>query len=183
LSASPIWPSSPATSPVARRARDHDGDPEDHEDVERADSRGSEEAREQQDRAPDGPDDERLQQPALRVAADDAEGEEDGQDDAEEQRREHGQAQHRRADDRPRVDDLAGRPDVVEVVEELARAEPVQDEEADREQEDDRERLSAERLLEAVADDRRDRSHGRSSDVPACRPVISDGRTGRARAS
>ena len=49
-------------------------------------------------------DEQRLQQPALGVAADRAEREEDGEDRAEEEDREHGQARERGADERVRVD-------------------------------------------------------------------------------
>ena len=82
-----------------------DGDPVDGEHVDDADDGGAEEAGEQQRLPADGAHDERLQQPALRVARDDAEREEDGEDDAEEERREHREPEQERAGERPLVDE------------------------------------------------------------------------------
>ena len=65
---------------------------------------GAEEAREQQRRAAERPRDERLEQAALGVARDGAERQEDGEHDAEEQRREHREPDEERAGERARVD-------------------------------------------------------------------------------
>src|SRR5919109_5318302 len=55
-------------------------------------------------RSVERPGDERLQEPALRVAAHDAEREEDGEDDAEEERGEHREAEDEGPGEGARVD-------------------------------------------------------------------------------
>ena len=103
---------------------------------------------------PIGPRDERLQQPAFRVAGDSTEREEDGEHDAEEQRREHGQPDEERARERARVDVHVGRRrDGREISEDVVVREPEEEEEGDREDDDDGEHLAANGLAEAVADD------------------------------
>ncbi len=85
-------------------AGDHDGDDVDDEDVDGTDAGGGEEAREQHAAPTDRPDDERLQEPALGVAGHGSERQEDGQHDAEEERREHRHPDHERARERALVD-------------------------------------------------------------------------------
>jgi len=128
------------------------------QNVRRAHGGSAEKTRDEQRRASDRPHDERLQERALRIPAHDPEREEDGQDDAEEQRAEHRHAEQERACERPRVDSL-GRNDVVDVMERITGADPVEDEEGNRQQAHDEEHLATQRLAQSVAGDRPHRRH------------------------
>ena len=90
--------------PVAGEPGDQHRDEVDDEHVGDAHDRRAEEAREEQRRAADGTNDERLEQAALRVARHDAEREEHREHDAEEERREHREPDEERAGERARVD-------------------------------------------------------------------------------
>ena len=112
-------------SPVIEHRGEVDG-----EHVRDADAGGAEEPREQQRRAADRPDDERLQQAALRVARDDAERQEDREHDAEEERREHREPDQERAGERARVDvDVGGRRICSSSREDVVVREPEEEEE------------------------------------------------------
>jgi hypothetical protein len=100
-----------------------------------------------------GPDDERLQQPGLRVAADRREGEEDGQHRPEEERPEHGQPEQGGARQRARVEAELVAAEPGDVLEELARAPRVEAAEGDGEDHDDREHAPAQRLAQGVGGD------------------------------
>jgi hypothetical protein len=65
-------------------------------------------ARNQQRRAADRPHHQWLKQPALRVPANDPEGEEDGEHDAEEERREHREAEQERSGEGAWIDPAGG---------------------------------------------------------------------------
>ncbi len=83
--------------PIAGRARDERAGGIDGEDVRHADGRGAQEAADEQRAAPDGADDERLQETALGVSPHDAERQERGQHGPEEERPEHREAEERSA--------------------------------------------------------------------------------------
>ena len=85
--------------PAAERVREHERAERDQHHVGRADRGRAEPAAEQQRAARQRAHEQRLQQPALGIAADRAERQEDGQDRAEEEDREHRQPGERRADD------------------------------------------------------------------------------------
>ena len=90
-----------------------DGASVDGGDVDDADCGGAEEPREEQLRAADRPYQERLQEPALRVAAHDAEREKHREDDAEEERCEHRETEQEGAGECALVDrDICRRRDV-----------------------------------------------------------------------
>jgi hypothetical protein len=144
--------------PVPGQSRDHHSGRVDAHDVGRADGDRSEPARKEQRRTVDGPHDQWLQQPALGVAAHGAQREEDREHDAEEKRREHRETEHRRPGEPAGVDAI-GRTDVTEVAEEVVVGEPVEEEEARGQQQDDREDFSPQCLAQGVADDDRDRAH------------------------
>ena len=74
--------------------------------------------------AADRPHDERLQQPALGVAAHRAERQEHGEHDAQEERPEHRQPEQRRAGERRRVDPPPAGRDVRDVVERMSAPSP-----------------------------------------------------------
>ena len=140
--------------PVARHARDRQRDEVDAEHVDDADRARAEEPGEQQRRAADRPNDERLQQAALRICRHDAEREEHGEHDAEEHRREHREADEERAGERARVDvDVLRRRDRRQLAEHVVVREPEEEQEGGRQHEDDGEHLPAHRLAEAVLDD------------------------------
>ena len=86
--------------------------------------------------ASDGPHDERLQQTPVGVAPNDARGQEDGEDGAEEEGGEHGQPEDGRAGQRRRVDADLGCLERVDLLEGTIGAERVEDEEPRREQHD-----------------------------------------------
>ena len=139
---------------------DADGEEIDREYVSDADERRAGEAREEQRRASDRPDDERLEQPPLGVPGDDAEGQEDGEDDAEEQRREHREPDQKRPREGAGVDlDVLRRLNVREVGEDVVVREPEENEERDREHEHDREHPPPHRLAEPVPGDNHDVVH------------------------
>ena len=94
----------PVGPPAAERVGDDERGERDGDHVGRADGGRAEPAAEQQRVPRQRPDEQRLEQPALRVAADRAEREEDGEDGAEEQDREHREPGERRADDDLGVD-------------------------------------------------------------------------------
>ena len=149
----PVGPPVPG-QPGDQHRREVDG-----EHVRDADAGRAEEAREQERRAADGPDDERLQEAALRVAGDDADRQEHREHDAEEERREEREPEHERAREGARVDvHVGGRRDLVELREDVVVREPEEKEERERQQDDDGEDLAPHRLAKAVLDDDRDRA-------------------------
>ena len=83
--------------PAARGSRDQRAGRVDDEHVGDADGSGSEQAPDEQRAAPDGSHDERLEQAALRVPADDAQRQEGGQHGSEEERPEHREPEERPA--------------------------------------------------------------------------------------
>src|SRR5262249_50170759 len=94
----------------------------------------------------------------FRIAAHDAQRQEDREDDAEEQRAEHRHPEQECGRERVGVD--AGRRyDVADVVERVARAEPVEGDERDRQHAHDDEDLAAQRLAQTVLRDRERRLH------------------------
>jgi len=113
---------------------------------------------EQQRRAADRPDDERLQQSSLGVAADDAKREKDREHRPEEERPEHRQPEDGRPDEGARVD-ADRRANVAEVPVEKVHAEPEERQEANRQDQHDAEDLAAQGLAQAVAGDRQDGGH------------------------
>ena len=142
----------PAAGPV--------GDPErrevDDEDVEHAHSGRADEAGEQELRATDRPDDERLQEPGLSIATHDVQGQEHREHRAEEQDREHREPEDDRSRERLGVEIALPRPDEpAGVLERLVRPVGVQREEESREHEHDGEHLPAQALAQPVEDDRR----------------------------
>ena len=152
-------PRDPVGPPVPGEAGDHQSGEVDREHVRHADEGGAEEAREQQRRATDGTDDERLQQPPLGVARDHPHREEHREHDAEEERREHRQAHQERARERARVDGhVRRRRDAREVAEHEVVRDPEQEQEERRQHEDDEEHLPPNRLAEAVPGDDHDRA-------------------------
>jgi len=143
----------PVRPPGALEAgHEHAGEVED-QNIRCADRGSAEKSSDEQRRAPDRPDDERLQQCALRVAAHDAEREKDRQHDPEEERAEHRHAEQECTGEGARIDALRWN-DVVDVMERVARADPVEDEEGERQQAHDEEHLAAQRLAQPVAGDR-----------------------------
>ena len=152
-------PEDPVGPPVAGETGDREAREVDAEDVGDADETGAEEAREEQRRAPDRTHHERLQQPALRVARDDAHRQEHREHDAEEERREHRQAHQERARERARVDGHVGRGrDAREVAEHEVVRNPEQEQEERRQHEDDEEDLPPNGLAEAVPGNDGDRA-------------------------
>jgi hypothetical protein len=103
-----------------------------------------------------------LQEPALGIAAHRPEREEHREHDAEEERREHREPEDERAREGSRVDP-GGRLDVLDVAEGVVVREPVEEEEAGRQHQDDGEDLPPERLPQAVDDDRPDRAQRATS--------------------
>src|SRR2546425_61568 len=95
---------------------------------------------------------------ALRVPAHDAEGQEDREHHAEEQRPEHRHPEQECASEGLRVD-TGRRDDLADVMERVPVADPVEGQEPDREQADDDEHLAPHGLAESVAGDRPDRRH------------------------
>ena len=144
--------------PVAGQAGDQHRRGVDDSHVRRADRDRAEPAREQQRRAADRPDDERLQQSSLGVAADDAKREKDREHRPEEERPESREAEHGRTDEGARVH-ARGRADVAEVLVEEVHAEPEERQEGDRQDQHDAEDLAAQGLAQAVAGDRQDGGH------------------------
>jgi hypothetical protein len=125
---------------VAGQARDQHRRYVDRADVWRADGDGSEPTCDEQRHPSDRPDDQRLQQTALGIAADDAEREEDREHDAEEERSEHREPKDRRAREGPRVD-ARRRSDVVDVLEQEVVREPEEREKGSGQEKHDREDL------------------------------------------
>ena len=130
----------------------------DGEDVRDADGRGAEEAAEEQRAAPDGPHDERLEEPALGVAADDAERQEGGEHGPEEERPEHREPEERPAGELPLLDRKAAL-ELGHLLERRVGAEPVEAQVGSGQQQHDVEDAAPERLLEGVAGDDRQRPH------------------------
>ena len=146
--------------PAADQARGHRLDREEDGDVERTDPCGGEKAREQERAAADRADDERLEQSTLGVAAHDAERQEDRQHGAEEERREHRQAEDGRPGDDGRVEpELVRRNEPGRVPERAPDADPVQGQEGDREQQHDQKDLAPHALPQRVARDDGDVAH------------------------
>ena len=115
--------------PVPREAGDQHRGSVHGGDVRRADRDRAEPAGEEHRRASNRTDDQWLQEASLGVAAHDAERQEDGEDDAEEQRRKHRQPEDGRADECAGVDPLRRRdgeqiPEGVVVGEPEERQEP-----------------------------------------------------------
>ncbi len=144
----------------------------DEDDVHRADQGGRGESPDEQGRAPDRADDERLEQAVLCVATDGAEGEKRGQHRPEEEGGEHGEPEHRAAGQlavvhrsrpvrRPaevlRLDHLKG----------FVRSQRIQAEEGSGEHDHDEEDPPAQVFAQRVADDDRDALH------PAWSPTAS----------
>jgi hypothetical protein len=96
--------------------------------------------------------------PRSGVAADDAEREEDREHDAEEERSEHRHSEQEGGRERMGIDP-GGRDDVVDVVERVAVAEPVEGDEGDRQHADDDEHLAPQGFAQAIASDRQRRRH------------------------
>ena len=142
------------------QSRDQDGDQVDRNDVGNGHRDRAEEAREQERRAPDRPDDERLQQPAFGVAAHRAEREEDRQHDPEEHRREQRETGEKRGGEGARVDRHVARHDQCPqlAVDEVIR-DPEEDEEDDGQQQHDGEHAPPQRFTQDVADDHGDCTH------------------------
>ena len=117
------------------------------------------EARQEQCSATDGPYDERLEQPALRIGRHDAEREEHREHDAQEQRREHREADEEGAGEGARIDvHVCGRRDRRQLAEHVVVREPEEEQEHHGQHEHDREHLAAHRLAKAVLDDDADGS-------------------------
>jgi len=143
-----------------RAGREVAGDPrQQHGDEEHGDhvgdahrDRGQQPAH-QQRRAPHRSDDQRLQQPAIGVAAHRAEREEDRQDDAEEQRDEHGQADERAAGQRALVQRDEPAAVGLQAVERLEGGQCEQAQEAEREEADDEQHAAADGLAQRVTGD------------------------------
>ena len=136
------------------RPVDHRLDREEHGDVQRADSGCGQEAREQERAAADRAHDERLEQPALGIAAHDAERQEDRQHGAEEERREHREPEDGCAGDHGRVEpELVRRDESGRVPERPPDADPVQGEEGRRQEQHDQEDLAPHALPQGVAGD------------------------------
>ena len=144
--------------PVPGQAGDHHRRGVDGAHVRRAHRDRPEPAGEEERRAADRPHDQRLQQPSLGISAHDAERQEHGQHDPEEEGREHRQAEHERPRESACVDSR-GRRDVLDVAEDVVVCKPVEPEEAEGQQEDDREHLPPQGFAQAVADDDKDRAH------------------------
>ncbi len=159
--------------PVADHARHHDAARVDDQDVHAGYRRGGEEAARQILAAAERPHDERLQQPALGVAAHRPDREEDGEHDAEEQRPEHREAEDRRARERARVEPELVAAEVVHVLEQLARAPRVEHAEREREADHHGEDPAPERLAERVAGDDEDVAHAAVRSSPADSSVVS----------
>jgi hypothetical protein len=117
----------------------------------------------------------RLQQPALGIAAHRSQREEYREDRAEEEDREHRQPGQRRADHRLGVDpELRARRELVRRLERLPGGEPVQAEEHQREQPDDDEHAPPQRLPQAEAgDDQRAAEVHAATSGTARRPIAS----------
>ena len=140
---------------MARVVRDRHGREIHGEHVRHADRDRAEPAGEEHGRAAERAHHERLQQPALRIAAHDADRQEDGEHDAEEERGEHREPEDEGAHERARLDPR-GRVDVGEVAKGVVVSERVEPEERRGEDDDDREHAPAHRLLKAVAHDGED---------------------------
>ncbi len=136
--------------PVAREAGDEHGARVDQRDVQRAHRGRAREAPEKKARPANRTDDERLEQPALGVPAHRSERQEDRQHRAEEEDREHGESEERGAGEDTVVDLVVGS-ERINLVEGQDAAEPVQREEADRQEENDEDHAPAHRLAERVA--------------------------------
>src|SRR5215208_1543934 len=145
----------PGTDAMVRppRARDpgyeHRGGV-DERHVDRADSHRAGEAAYQQTGPADRPDYERLEEPALGIAAHRSEREEDGQNGSQEQGGEHRQAEQRGAGEHAIVDLVVGG-ERLDLVESDRATERVEAEEADREQQHHQDDPAAHRLAQRVA--------------------------------
>ena len=146
--------------PASDQPGGHGLDREQDHDVERTDARSGEEAREQERAAADRADDERLEQSALGISPHDSEGQEDRQYRAEEESREHRQAEDGRPGDDGRVEtELVRRNEPGRVPERAPDADPVQGQEGDREQQHDQKDLAPHALPQRIARDDRDVAH------------------------
>ncbi len=108
---------------------------------------------------PTGPDHERLEQSALGVAANGAEREEHGEHGAQEEDREHGEAEQRGAGQDPVVELVVGAASEFDLVERDRAAEPVQRQEADGQEQHDQDHPPPHRLAERVAGDDQRAAH------------------------
>jgi hypothetical protein len=132
----------------------------DRDDVGNGDCDRAEEAREQERRATDGPDDQRLQQSAFRISAHGPQREKDGEDDAEEHRREERHARKERRCERARVDGHVARNDErVELAMDVVVRNPEQRKEDNGQEQDDREHAPPQRFAQDVTDDHRHGLH------------------------
>ena len=104
---------------------------------------------------PSGPDDQRLEEPSLGIAADDTEREERRQDDPEKERREHREAEDRRPGQRLRVDaDLARLGgEALRLTECPVSAEAVEGQESGSQDQDNDEDAASHRLAKRIPDD------------------------------
>ncbi len=130
----------------------------DDQDVGDADCGGAEEPADEQRAAADRPHDQRLKEAALGVAADYAQRQKGGEDGAEEEGPEHREAEERAARELVLLDRQA----LIELgdfLERRVRAQPVEAEVEGGQNEHDVEDPAAERLLEGVAGDDRERPH------------------------
>ena len=142
-----------AVGPPAEQAGDDHARAEEHDDVRGAHRRGGEQPPAEVGGAAERPDDERLEQPALGVAAHRAERQERRQHRAEEEDREHRQAEHRRAGEHVRLDAELVDAEAAHVLEQLGRAPRVEREEDDAQHEHDEEDAAAQRLAQGVGGD------------------------------
>ncbi len=133
--------------------------------------------------APERAHDQWLQQATLGVSPHGADGQEDGEHDAEEQRPEHGQAEQRRAREHARVEADLVAAEARDVLEELARAPRVEPAEADRDDDDDGEHPPAQRLAHGLAGDDEDVAHAASSSWPRAARYVSSSVERRRRTS
>ena len=143
------------------RARDQHGREVDDADVERRRQRGAGEPAEEQRRASDRPHHERLEEAAVGIPSHGPERQKDREDRAEEEGREHREAEDGRAGEGLAVDAGLRRLErkVLRLLEGPIGAERVESEKARREDEDDHEDPPAQRLTKRVAGDDRKRAH------------------------
>jgi hypothetical protein len=127
-------------------------------DVDGADGGGREEAAEQELRPAQRTNEQRLEQPTLRVPPHHSQRQEDAEHDPEEHGGEHREAEDGGAREGFRLDP-AGRTDVADPAEDLPDGETVKRDEGRRQREDDGEDAASDGLLNRVARDDQDGTH------------------------